>query len=269
MVRIYTGRDPQTGKKKYDNKTIHGTKKEAQAYVTAQLRDRDLGVYTSPRSVLVGVLLDDLLAHYKINGKSYDWAHQVIEAHLRPFFGNMKASAVGTDQLRAYIAKRHEGRSMVRPDGGKREYGPAANGTINREFIFLRRAFNLAKQATPPKVMTVPRIPRLEENNVRKGFFEDPAFLAVRRALPEEIRPVLTFAYNTGCRKGEILALRWSQVDLAERVVRLEVGETKNGDARTIPLVEELFQVLKLQRETRDRYFPRVPGSSPGPARGS
>jgi integrase len=50
----------------------------------------------------------------------------------------------------------------------------------------------------------------LEERNVRKGFFEHDQFLAMRAALPEYLRPVLTFAYYTGCRRGEILALEWS-----------------------------------------------------------
>lgn len=68
---------------------------------------------------------------------------------------------------------------------------------------------------------------------------------------------MITFAYYTGCRKGEILGLRWSQVDLSERVVRLEPGETKNDDARTIPLVAELHEALKLLKETRDAYFAR------------
>ena len=84
-------------------------------------------------------------------------------------------------------------------------------------------------------------------------------FLAVRRALPEEIRPVLTFAYYTGCRKGEILSLRWSQVDLTERVVRLEPGETRNDEARMIPLAPDLYEVLKIQKQTRDQYFPESP----------
>jgi integrase len=259
LVRIYTGRDPQTGKRKFDNCTLHCTKKEAQAYLTAKTRDRDLGTYTSPKSIPVSTLLDDLLTDYRINGKSWDWAHGVVEVHLRPFFGSMKASAVGTDQLRAYIAKRQQPETRSYPDGSKRNYPPAANSTINHEFTLLRRAFNLGKQATPPKVMTVPRIPRLAENAPRQGFFEDEQFVAVRRALSEEIRPVITFAYYTGCRKGEILALRWSQVDLAERVVRLLAGETKNGDPRTIPLVPELFETLKLQRQIRDQYFPESP----------
>ena len=138
----------------------------------------------------------------------------------------MKVTAVGTDQIQAYTAER--------------QAKEAANGTINRELALLRRSFNLGRMATPPKVAEVPFIPMLAENNVRKGFFEHEAFLAVRCELTEEIRPVITFAYYTGCRKGEILMLRWQQVDLAERVVRLEPGETKNDDARTIPLVPDL-----------------------------
>jgi len=96
----------------------------------------------------------------------------------------------------------------------------------------------------------------LAENNVRKGFFEHDDFLAIRRLLPEEIRPVITFAYYTGCRKGEILALQWPQVDLSQRCVRLEPGETKNDDARIIPLAPGLYEALKLQREMRDQYYP-------------
>jgi integrase len=264
LVRVYVGRDPQTGRRKYEGHTVHGTKKDAQTYLNGKLRERDLGTYVSAQRITIGALLDDLLADYKINGKRHDWAGLVVRVHLRPFFGGIKAASIGTDVFRKYTEKRQQPEKRVYTDAeGKkkqeRSYGPASNGTINRELALLRRAFNLAKQATPPKVGTVPFIPMLAENNVRKGFFEHDAFLAVRRALPEEIRPVITFAYYTGCRKGEILALRWSQVDLAERVVHLEPGETKNDEARTIPLVADLHEVLRLQRETRDQYFPESP----------
>jgi integrase len=261
LVRVYVGRDPQTCKRKYDGHTVHGTKKDVQTWLNGKLRERDLGTYVSVKSVLMGSLFDDLLADYKINGKDYEWAERVVRVHLRPFFGHLKAASVGTDAIRKYIEKRQQPETRVYGENGeqKREYGPASNGSVNRDLALLRRAFNLGKKATPPQVGGVPFIPMLAENNVRKGFFEDDAFLAVRRALPEEIRPVITFAYNTGCRKGEILALQWPQVDLSEGVVRLEPGETKNDEGRTIPLVPELYEVLKIQRETRDRYFPDCP----------
>jgi integrase len=115
---------------------------------------------------------------------------------------------------------------------------------------------NLGKEATPPKVNRVPRIPNLEENNVRKGFFEYDQFNKLRTELPEHLRPVITFGYFTGCRKGEILSLRWPQVDLSRRVVRLEPGETKNDEARTVPLMGELYEMLVLQKQIRDQRWP-------------
>jgi hypothetical protein len=48
VVRIFTGRDDK-GKRQYLNKTIHGTKKDAEKYLTATLRDRDLGVFIEPK----------------------------------------------------------------------------------------------------------------------------------------------------------------------------------------------------------------------------
>ena len=49
IVRIFQGRD-ENGKRRYVNKTIHGTKKNAEKYLTAKLRDKDLGINIEPAS---------------------------------------------------------------------------------------------------------------------------------------------------------------------------------------------------------------------------
>jgi integrase len=260
--RIYVGRDPQTRKKKYDNHTIHGTRKDAQAYVNAKLTEQDRGMYASVDRIVINELLEALLLDYKINGKSYTWAELVMRVHLRPFFGRLKAAALTTDFVQRYIAKRKEPEMRTETRKGRtyeKLYPPAANGTINRELSMLRHAYNLGRKSTPPKVGLVPLIPTLAENNVRKGFFEHTMFLAIINALPSYLRPVVWFACCTGCRKGEILTIRWSQVDLDERVVRLEPGETKNDDGRLIPIVPDLYQVLTLEKEIRDLQFPKSP----------
>lgn len=51
-------------------------------------------------------------------------------------------------------------------------------------------------------------------------------------------------AYWTGCRKSEILGLRWFQVDFLNRQIVLEAAKTKNNEPRIIPLAEELYQAL-------------------------
>jgi len=92
--------------------------------------------------------------------------------------------------------------------------------------------------------MQVPNIPTLEENNVRKGFFSHEDFLKLRGSLSSTLKPVVSLGYFTGMRRGEILSLRWTQVDFDERTIGLNPGETKNGEARVLPLAEELYQTL-------------------------
>jgi integrase len=90
----------------------------------------------------------------------------------------------------------------------------------------------------------------LKVNNARKGFFEREQFEAVLRHLPEHLRPVVQVAYLTGWRRGEILSRCWRHVDLAGGSLRLEPGETKNGDGREFPInaLPELRAVLEAQR---------------------
>lgn len=243
LIRVFLGRDPQTQKKLFDNRTFHGTKKDAERVMAEIVRERDLGEASlGTDKTTIAMLLDDLVVDYRVNGKRVDWCELVVRTHLKPFFGNVMASKLTTDLVKRYMA--------VRQEKG------IANGTVNRELALLRRSFNLARMTTPPKVAKVPFIPTLEENNVRKGFFEDAQYHALMEALPDYLRPVLAFAYYTGCRRGEILSLQWSQVDLDHRIVRLEPGTTKNDEARIIPLVADVLLTLKQQKETRDALYP-------------
>ena len=126
-----------------------------------------------------------------------------------------------------------------------------SNATINRELSALKRAFNLGARCTPPKVAQVPFIPMLKENNVRKGFVEHNDYLALRQFLPEYLKPVLTFAYYSGWRKSEILNMKWNQVSLRDGIVRLEPGETKNSEGRTLYMEPELWDLLKQLHKNR------------------
>jgi len=66
--------------------------------------------------------------------------------------------------------------------------------------------------------------------------------------LPEHQREVVLFALSTGLRQGNILRLRWEQVDMARRIVTIGDGETKNGEALGVPLNEAALGVLERQR---------------------
>ncbi len=188
-------------------------------------------------------LLKDYVTDYKINGKKTLKKAERCEKFLLKEFKGMMAPEITTDVIKKYIEKRLS--------------GGVNNATVNRELSAIKRAFNLAARCTPPKVSTVPYIPMLKENNVRKGFIEQNEYLALRAALPDHIKPVLSFGYFTGWRKAEILNLKWGQVNLREGIVRLEPGETKNSEGRTLYMEPDLWDMLTYLHKHRrmDCFF--------------
>lgn len=125
----------------------------------------------------------------------------------------------------------------------------------------MKRMMNLGAKCTPPKVDRVPNISMLKEHNVRKGFFEHHEFLALRDALPEFLMAVVTFGYKTGWRISEVLNLQWSRVDRVNHTVYLNLGESKNDEARIVYLDDELiclFQDLWENRKIRKTLCPFV-----------
>jgi len=191
--------------------------------------------------ILVSELLDDLLRDYRANNpKSYtDFAMPVVK-RLRAEFGKHRTSSITTDRLIRYQDERRQ---------------TAANATINREMALLRRAFHLGEQATPKKVHLIPRFPMLPENNVRKGFLERSQYEALLLELPAELKPLLTVGYHIGCRRGELVPLQVSQVDLAAGIIRLNPGETKNDEGRILPIYGDMIPVLAAQlAEIHERW---------------
>jgi len=223
------------------------SKKISDAKRLLQKRDGEMGKgeFLGPKTERVRFeeLAGDFLNEYRANNrKSLVWAKRRIARHLTPFFGGLRAVDITTDRIRAYTVARLE--------------GGASNASVNRELGALKRMFNLAGEMTPPKVARVPYIPMLKENNVRKGFFEHGEYLALLRELPEYLKPVLSFGYYTGAREGEILGLRWHQIDLKARTANLEPGTTKTGQPRTIPLTGDLLETLRARKAIRDENFP-------------
>ncbi len=200
-------------------------------------------------------LAEDLKRDYRINQRKSLERVEMSLKHLDRFFGGLRVPQITSTRIERYVD--------IRLDEG------AANATINRELSAMKRALNLGARQTPPKVDRAPYIQMLQENNIRKGFFEHKDFLTLRDALPDYLKGFVTFAYKSGWRKSEISGLTWNRVDMKEGFVRLEKGETKNKDGRTFYMDEELKEIFRIQSERRKkveklgRYvFPGTDGQS-------
>lgn len=79
--------------------------------------------------------------------------------------------------------------------------------------------------------------------------------IELRKARSIWIAPLFEFSIETACRRGEALALKWSDVDLAKRLAVFR--DTKTGDDRVIPLSSHAVKVLAaLPRDLKGYVFP-------------
>jgi hypothetical protein len=161
-----------------------------------QLREGDIvkGIPVTPEHgrLLFETAVEDVINDYTANGRrSIDHVERRIQKHLLPYFGGRRLATITTADVRAYIAKRKADTETIRrartiqTKAGPRDLAEvrravngASNAEINRELAILKRTFTLAIQAG--RIMHRPHIPMLDEDNVRKGFFELQQMHAVR-----------------------------------------------------------------------------------------
>jgi integrase len=235
-----------------DGRPVYESSKSTKKSDAIKLRDKLLSQKHrgelsggAPDKVLIGELLDDVLKSDVKESTRYVW-EKVIEKNIRPFFGKLRAQRLSTDQMDKYrVVRKTQGRS---------------DATVNRELSVVRTAFHNARKRTPPKVNLVPYFPMVAETNVRKGFLTDEQYAKLRDELPMELKALFVTAYITGIRRGELTAIQWPQCDFEADLITLQQGETKNDDARSVPILAgEMRELLLDAKKERDANWPDCP----------
>ncbi|PML91994.1 tyrosine-type recombinase/integrase [Vibrio breoganii] len=102
-------------------------------------------------------------------------------------------------------------------------------------------------------------IPLIPENNARTRFLSDdelPRLLeACRCSKWDKMYLLVLMALSTGARRGELIQRRWEDVDFIRRTIYL--GETKNGEQRTLAITGEVLEELMKFRKGHGYIFPR------------
>jgi integrase len=96
-------------------------------------------------------------------------------------------------------------------------------------------------------------------SDVRRRILSVDEFESLMKHAEGHTKNIIATAYYSGMRKGEILNLTRDKVDLKKRLIRLEPGDTKDREARDVPICDELFEILRsmlnrVQKATSDNH---------------
>lgn len=131
-----------------------------------------------------------------------------------------------------------------------KEVSPA---TTNRALACLKCMFNRAIEWGKASTNPVSKVKLFRENNKRLRYLEKEEIAKLLARCNNHLKPIVIVALNTGMRKGEILNLKWHDIDFRRGIIYLL--NTKNGEKREIPLNEQAKTALIRVRKHPDSPY--------------
>lgn len=267
-VRVFTGRDPDTGKRRYLNKTVRGTRRQAEQELTAMLRAKDTGTLLEPVKMSLNTLLDKWLesaAGPRVRERTVREYAGLAARYIRPELGERQLTHVKPVDIQSFY-------------GGLLSRGLSAT-TIRHCHAVLHNAFEQAIrwQLTSHNPTQHVDLPRREHSEMyAMSEAESQRFLAAAKSDPSHA--LFALLLGTGLRPSAAAGLQWQDFDpLSKRLsVRRTVVRPKGGGwkfeepktrrgKRTLTLSDGLITALLEYRESapfseHDLMFPATNG---------
>lgn len=150
---------------------------------------------------------------------------------LNRFFGKLQLHEVAAFDIESFKAARLKEVSKSR---------------VNRNLDLVKKLFSIACDWGYLQESPARKVKRFPVFNVRERILDQGEEVRLLEASSPHLRPILIALLNTACRKAEVLTLKWSQIDLERKTIRIE--KTKTGRDRIIPINSTLLSVLESLR---------------------
>src|SRR5918995_3351897 len=237
-------------------KAVYGkTRKDAAEKLTKALADRDMGLVLEGEDRKLSDFLDGWLeatVKGSVKATTYESYERLTRCHIKPELGRRKLKTLAPDHVQALYQRKL--------DSG------LAPGTVRQIHSVLSRALDQAVKwgIVPRNVCKATTPPKPDSEEIRPLDAEQARQL-LRTAGGDRFEALYVLAVTAGLRIGELLGLRWQDVDLEPERATLRVRRTKstaksgpvfttpkNGKGRSIRLTRHAIEALKAHRATQN-----------------
>lgn len=249
-LQVYNGKDAATGKKRYVSRTFRGSKKDAEAALANLVRAQETGLDLSAARLTVSAFLGRWLevSEERVKPRTHFRYAELMRLHVEPSLG-------GTQLTKLRPLHIEELYSTLRRRG-------LSGTTVLQVHRVLHAAFNQAV-----KWQLLDRNPADAVKAPRKSTQETPSLPAeeipklLDAAKDQSVQLPTLIALGTGMRLGEVMGLRWQDVDLDSAIARvrqtlqvtMEFDTPKSHrSTRTISLPAFLVDALKRYRKSQN-----------------
>lgn len=249
LVRIYLGQD-ETGKRRYYNKTIAGTKKEAQRHLTSVLGDLDRGIFAEPSKETLNSYLDRWLstaAAPRVRPRTLTDYQELMDCHVRPVLGQRVLSSITPlDVQGVYTRMLERGLSPRRVRYVHAVLSSALKQAVKWQLL----------QRNPADFVDLPRQKRTEMH----AMSTDEVAQFLNAAKQDKWHALFLLAVTSGMRPGEYLGLQWKDLNFDNGTIEVRRSLTRNKgkwsfdepktakSRRKIKLTPTVVQALRTHR---------------------
>jgi integrase len=184
-------------------------------------------------------LCDEYLKYSKTNKAKRSHERDILSVkHLLDVFSNTPADEITAHDVEIYKNRR---RNIVKP------------ATVNRELSCIKHMYTKAVQWGFVKNNPLRCVMKFKEPPGRVRYLVRDEIKTLIACCADHLKPIVAMALTTGMRKSEILNLRWSDVDMDNRLITIR--KTKNNRMKILPINRILHNTLNKLGPRKDSSY--------------
>lgn len=251
QVSVSAGFDPRTGKRVRVWRTVRGTRKDAERVLAELLRQTTTGALVDPGRATVKEWLRAWLLQKRpqLSTKTYERYEEIVRLHLVPHLGRIQLVRLHPHHVQqVYSALLEAGKHPRTVLHVHRVLHAALEDAVRQQVL----GRNVCDAVRPPKV----------PGRELRVLTEEELLRLLRAAEGTRLHVPVILASLCGLRRGEVLALRWEDVDFERGVLHvrrsleetgrgLALKDTKTGKARAVALPSMVVEALRRHRRAQ------------------